>query len=517
MTTAHSAVTGLLPHDPETERSLIGGILVAPEKMEEALSTGLDFSDLYQEPLRLVLKSMLRLASAGIPIDLVTVKSDLQDTGDLERVGGAAMLVSLTDGVARAMAVGVYAERVVRLAQMRRAVTDANAFIQAVIGGTGSVEIAKAALAKSLAEATAFRGKEISWQLLDASSLKSMPTSPPDWAIEPLVPKRSIGFLSAAPKTGKSLLAEDAAFHLAQPRQQRLWLGKYVVTSSRVLYIAREDPVYRLKERAEEITKGYGDLLPYPSEGRLRFLVRERMNLTDAAHLAWLKSQVRDNGFDFLILDVLNRMIPDLDESNAKDMAKMVSILEEVNRDLGVTILCVDHTRKPIGKNLGRDSQEPNPFDLKGSIGKYGCADFMICLARTPQEGRLHVYSENKDIDDRPSFFVDMSPKGSGRPKFTWAGDVERIAKNMKIVGDKNKEKVLDALALVSGSWAQPKEISMGTGLARATVAKHLSGLFDAGKVERKGKGSATQYRIIPSEVSERLQTIESNMSLYND
>jgi DNA-binding transcriptional ArsR family regulator len=229
--------------------------------------------------------------------------------------------------------------------------------------------------------------------------------------------------------------------------------------------------------------------------------MRERFNLVDRRHIAQLTDTVQKLRIDFLILDVLNRMIPTLDEISSKDMAVMVSVLEELNRDLGLTILLLDHTRKPVGPNSGRNHQEPNPFDLKGSIAKYGCADFMICISRTEQDGRIQVYCENKDTDERPHFFVDVSPKDSGKPKFTWAGDVAKLASDRKEVGKKNPQRVLQAL---TSDWTSISTLVSKTGMVKSTVSNHLKTLMEEGLVQRDGENKDTKYRLAPTDLAEK-------------
>jgi len=354
---------------------------------------------------------------------------------------------------------------------------------------------------------------QIGWKLWDITESASWPDEPLVWCVEPLIPKGGIGFMSAAPKDRKSLLSLDLALHLAQGPEPRLWLDQYRVTPGKVLYIAREDPARRIKERAKEICDSYG--MPVPDPRRLVFLIRERISLTDPEHLLWLKTQITEGRFDFLILDVLNRMIPDLDELSAKDMGRMVSILEELNRDLGVTILCDDHTRKPQGKNTGRNSQEPNPFDLKGSVAKYGCADFMICLARTAQDSRMQVYVENKDTDERPHFMVEVSPKGSGSPKFKWACDVEKLAGDMRKIGDENREKVFNAYS--ADEWRGPGEVAKQVGLSADTVSRHSGKLVKLGRLDKDGRGAATKYRQKITASENASAAIERNLFTLND
>ena len=135
----------------------------------------------------------------------------------------------------------------------------------------------------------------------------------------------------------------------------------------------------------------------------------------------------------------------------------------------------------------------PNPFDLKGSIAKYGCADFMLCVSRTRQAGRLQFYAENKDTDNHPQFFIDVSAKGSGQPKFRYAGEVEKLASDMKAIGDANRNRVLSA-------FKDPEErlsssvIAGRVGLSDATARRHLSDLFKKDKLDAIGEGKARRY-----------------------
>jgi len=335
------------------------------------------------------------------------------------------------------------------------------------------------------------------WKLWDLGDVDDWPAPPLEWIVEPLIPKGGIGFLSGAPKDGKSLLTIDLCIHLAHSLAEgKKWLGKFQCNKSKVLYIAREDPIRRIKERSIEIIDGY-DLGVSPRDC-VKFLIRERFDLMDDRHIAWVSEVVQEHCFDILILDVLNRMIPGLDELSAKDMASMVSVLERLNRELGLTVLNLDHTRKPTGPQSGRNKQAPNPFDLKGSIAKYGAADFMLCLSRTKQDGRLQLYCENKDSDERPHFLIDVSPKGSDKPKFSFVGDVKTLASDMKAKGEENLKKVFGALGT---DWNLTTEIARRVGLVDSTTRKHLNTLLDQGKAECKGETKGKTWRMESAKV----------------
>ncbi len=83
-----------LPSNLEAERLLIGAIL-----MDNAVPTDVKVSDLYLDQHRRILESMISLSESNEPINVLSVKNALQNKNQLEAIGGAAYLASLTDGL----------------------------------------------------------------------------------------------------------------------------------------------------------------------------------------------------------------------------------------------------------------------------------------------------------------------------------------------------------------------------------------------------------------------------------
>ena len=327
------------------------------------------------------------------------------------------------------------------------------------------------------------------WKLWDACDLETWQVEPVEWLVDLIIPKGTVGFLSGQPKLGKSLLALDLSLHLANSHlEPTRWLGRYECSPANCLYVAREDPARRIKERGLEMCRSYSWSFVMPET--LHFLIREKLNLFDRNHIQWLGQKIEERETDFLILDVFNRMIPGLDENSAKDMAEAVDVIEDLNRGYGLTILMLDHTRKPaVGQKV---IQEPNPFELRGSTAKYGCADFMICLGRSEQKGMLRMYCENKDTDQISDCLVTVSPKDSADPKFRWAQDADRLVNDRKAVGHANRQKILD---LIGKDWMTRSKVQAETGLARSTVTDHLMALVELGAVEAQGENRNRRYR----------------------
>jgi len=114
-----------LPHNLEAERSVLGGILIENETYDVAASI-LEPRMFFRDAHRRIYGGMAALKEQGKPIDLVTLKEELEQVGDLEEVGGPAYVASLVDGVPRSTNVESYAGIVRERAEYRDLIFAAN-------------------------------------------------------------------------------------------------------------------------------------------------------------------------------------------------------------------------------------------------------------------------------------------------------------------------------------------------------------------------------------------------------
>jgi replicative DNA helicase len=114
-----------LPNNLEAERSILGAILLEDSALLTVFET-LKSQDFYLDSHRKVFEKMLHLMNNSRPIDLVTLKDELQRANELESVGGAAYLASLTDGLPRAINIEYYAQIVKEKSTLRRLIQISN-------------------------------------------------------------------------------------------------------------------------------------------------------------------------------------------------------------------------------------------------------------------------------------------------------------------------------------------------------------------------------------------------------
>lgn len=107
------------PADPEAEQSVLGAILVRPAVMDQVVDI-LDPADFYREAHGRIFKAILDLYARNEPVDYVTVTALLKDRGQLESVGGAVFIVTLSNEVGFAVNAPYYAKRIKEKAELRR-------------------------------------------------------------------------------------------------------------------------------------------------------------------------------------------------------------------------------------------------------------------------------------------------------------------------------------------------------------------------------------------------------------
>lgn len=110
------------PHSLETEKTVLGGILVNNRNLNVVLSV-ITPEDYYKEANRKILDQMILLVDKGLPIDLITLTEALQKAGCLEEVGGASYISSLMDGVPKSLNIEYHARIIKEKALLRRLIT----------------------------------------------------------------------------------------------------------------------------------------------------------------------------------------------------------------------------------------------------------------------------------------------------------------------------------------------------------------------------------------------------------
>ncbi len=127
------------PQQIEAEQSLLGGILIESQGLPAALEV-LRGEEFYRDAHRTVFQAFQELFQRNEPIDLITTTEYLTEKNQLDKVGGATYLASLTEMVPSAANVAAYARITHDKALLRKLIQTANEITALCYGGGKNVE-----------------------------------------------------------------------------------------------------------------------------------------------------------------------------------------------------------------------------------------------------------------------------------------------------------------------------------------------------------------------------------------
>ncbi len=130
------------PHSIEAEQSVLGGLIIANDAWDNVadLITPADF---YRADHRQIFEQMIRLVDAETPVDVITLAESLNNTGELEQVGGLPYLTDLASNTPSTANIRAYASVVRERASLRAMIGAANRIADSCYNteGRDSVEL----------------------------------------------------------------------------------------------------------------------------------------------------------------------------------------------------------------------------------------------------------------------------------------------------------------------------------------------------------------------------------------
>ncbi len=113
------------PHDDAAEQAVLGCMFLDKEAVATALEI-LRADDFYRPDHQRVFEAAEELFSAGIPVDVITIKNKLEEKQIFEQIGGLQFVVSISTAVASSVNVKHYAKIVEEKSLLRRLIKTAS-------------------------------------------------------------------------------------------------------------------------------------------------------------------------------------------------------------------------------------------------------------------------------------------------------------------------------------------------------------------------------------------------------
>ncbi|MCI8384624.1 MAG: replicative DNA helicase [Clostridia bacterium] len=127
------------PNDLEAEQAIIGSMLTDKDAVISSVEV-LKEEDFYREDNRAIYSAILNLYNRAEPIDIITVKAELESMGKFEQVGGLEYLAELPEKVPTTANALKYIKIVEEKATLRNLIKTANEIIELGYDPTEEVE-----------------------------------------------------------------------------------------------------------------------------------------------------------------------------------------------------------------------------------------------------------------------------------------------------------------------------------------------------------------------------------------
>lgn len=118
-----------IPHSAEAETAVLGSMILDKDAVATAVQM-LEPSSFYREANQKVYSRIVGLYDKNKAVDILTLVEELKAKGELDRIGGASYIASLTSSIPTAANISHYAKIVKEKAILRNLITTSTAIIQ---------------------------------------------------------------------------------------------------------------------------------------------------------------------------------------------------------------------------------------------------------------------------------------------------------------------------------------------------------------------------------------------------
>ena len=396
------------PNSIPAEQSVLGGLMLAPEKIE-SISTTLAESDFYTSAHRAIYRAMLELSARGQPCDSVTLTDWFENAGLSEVTGGRAYCIELSNNTPSAANISAYAQIVREKSVLRQVIDRAVDLVElAYASDSNGIAIVDKGIADlmalqrieernefgirqamTLAYEDAQKAKELGGKVPGISTgLSRLDRILGGWHDSDLV------VVGARPSMGKTalllnfLLSGEVPCGIVSAEQPVQQIG------ARLMSIDSKVPAERMRNGQF----GVDDLRKLEwSIGRLitrtcQIYDRSAPTIADVSRMA--RKWKQQFGIKVLFVDYIQRIeasAASRNTSKAERVGEVVRGLKNLARDLGIPVVALAQVGRQVDS---RDDKQPGMADLSDSSEIEKEADQVLTLLRPI------VYDENADAHE---------------------------------------------------------------------------------------------------------------------
>tara|TARA_R110001583_G_scaffold6499_3_gene32855 strand:- start:44 stop:1444 length:1401 start_codon:yes stop_codon:yes gene_type:complete len=434
-----------VPHSFEAEQAVIGGLLLDNDTWSDVSERVVD-RDFYTRAHRLIFSTIEKLSGNDVPVDIVTLSEKLEDTQELEGIGGIAYLAELLQNTPSAANINNYADIVRERAIVRELIGVANDIAEAGYDteGRDSSELLDFAETKvfQIAEARTNQneGPKAIKDILKETVAKidDLCKNPRD-GITGLssgyndLDQMTTGFqpgdliiVAARPSMGKTTFAMNLAEHAALNADKPTIIFSLEMPSEQIMnrMLASLGRIDQGKIRTGQLDENDWASL---SSTMSILLDRGKMFIDDSSGLTptELRSRARriardHGGVSMIMVDYLQLMrVPSLSENRTLEISEISRSLKALAKELRCPVIALSQLNRGLEQ---RADKRPINSDLRESGAIEQDADLIMFIYRD------EVYHEDSEHKGIAEIIIGKQRNGPiGKVRLTFQGRYSRF------------------------------------------------------------------------------------------
>ncbi|WP_299021552.1 replicative DNA helicase [uncultured Photobacterium sp.] len=433
------------PHSLEAEQSVLGGLMLDNEKWD-AVAEKVVANDFYSRPHRIIFDGASGLLEGGQPLDLITLSEQLEQSDQLEDVGGFAYLAELAKNTPSAANISAYAEIVRERALIRDMIGVANEIADAGYDPQGrtSEDLLDMAESKVFAIAEQRTSENEGPQNVDTILEKTLERieilyqSPQDGVTGVStgfsdLNKKTAGLqgsdliiVAARPSMGKTTFAMNLCENAAMEQEKPVLIFSLEMPAEQIMMrmLASLSRVDQTKIRTGQlddedwarISSTMGILME-----KKNMFIDDSSGLTPTEVRSRARRIARDHGgLSLIMVDYLQLMrVPGLQDNRTLEIAEISRSLKALAKELNVPVVALSQLNRSLEQ---RADKRPVNSDLRESGAIEQDADLIMFIYRD------EVYHEDSALKGIAEIIIGKQRNGPiGSVRLTFQGQFSRF------------------------------------------------------------------------------------------
>ncbi len=198
-----------------------------------------------------------------------------------------------------------------------------------------------------------------------------------EWICDPIIAKKSIGFVAGLPETCKTWLMVDLAVESA--RNGGMWLGLFPIAGARVLFIDQERFKGETQRRFSAVIAAKG-LRRLDLSQNLFIKCGTTIKLDLEASFQAFRAELLELRPEVVIVDSF-ATFHNSPENDRMAIQNVLNRIKALRDEVGCSFIFINHESKMVFQHV-EDNKNPNAFDMLGSVGIVAAAEFCLTVRK---------------------------------------------------------------------------------------------------------------------------------------